>query len=273
MEYIKVTLLNPGQEISDILIALMTDAGFEGFEETPDSLNAFIPADQFDVEALIGLIALFNLGYKSEVIQSQNWNALWESSFQPICIDDYCTIRAHFHAIEVTTPYDIIVTPKMSFGTGHHATTQLMILMMRNLDFKGATVLDFGTGTGVLAILAAMLGAEKITAIDNDEWPVANAKENIVSNNVSGIEVLQGSLEDIPVESYDIILANINRHILLHYMADMFHRLKAGGQILMSGLLLEDKEIIQASAEARGFHLLDINERMNWIALRFSKPS
>jgi ribosomal protein L11 methyltransferase len=271
MQYIKVTFLNTAKDISDILIALLADAGYEGFEEGDDVLYAFIPMPGFNKDELALLAAQYGVAYETEMIPAQNWNALWESNFQPVIVEDFCTIRAHFHDIKVATPYEIVITPKMSFGTGHHSTTQLMILMMRDIAFKGASVLDFGTGTGVLAILAEMLGADRITAIDNDIWSVENAVENTERNNCSHIEVLQGSIEDIHDDKEDIILANINRHILLQYMPRLYGRLDSGGQILMSGLLTDDREIIVEAATNAGLQFKQIKEQNNWIALLFEK--
>ena len=159
----------------------------------------------------------------------------------------------------------------MSFGTGHHATTQLVIMQMMGLDFKKKSVLDFGTGTGVLAIFAEMLGAETILAIDNDEWSVENAIENAARNNCRRITVLKASMEDIPAGKNDIILANINRHILLQHMADMYERLADGGLIVMSGLLAADRDIIVEGAGSAGFRLISEGSIDNWIALLFGK--
>ena len=271
MQYIKITFQDITTDTSDMLIASLAEAGFEGFEEAEKTLYAFMPMPQYAQEQLDAIATQYSVAYETEMIPAQNWNALWESNFQPVTVDGFCTIRAHFHDLEVTTPYEIVVTPKMSFGTGHHATTQLMILMMRNLPFKGASVLDFGTGTGVLAILAEMLGASSITAIDNDVWSVENAIENTERNGCIRIEVAQGSLEDIPVETVDIILANINRHILLQYMPALYQRLNRGGSILMSGLLVADEEIIVAAATESGFQFVQMKERNGWIALLFVK--
>ncbi len=269
MQYIKITFSNTTQDITDYLIAILSGEGYEGFEEAEDQLFSFISLQDFN-KAILDVIANENgLQYEIEVIPEQNWNQLWESEFQPVIVDDFCTIRAGFHDIEVTTPFDIVITPKMSFGTGHHATTMLMMQMMRQMQLKGASVLDFGAGTGILAILAEMLGAGHITAIDIDPWPVENAKENIARNHCGNIEVFQGSLEDIPVVKEDIILANINRHILLKYMPDLFTRLKPGGKLLLSGLLTDDKDIIKTSAIGNGFRFLEVKEMNNWIALLF----
>lgn len=271
MQYIKATFIIPGTEVTDILIALLSDAGFDGFEERENELMAYIEETAFRPEELGAIARGQGIDYKTEVIVQQNWNALWESNFQPVVVDGFCTIRAHFHDIETTTPYEIVITPKMSFGTGHHATTQLMIMFMKDIDFSGKRVLDFGTGTGVLAILAEMLGAAAITAIDNDTWSVENAIENISRNGCKHIAVLQGSLEEIRGEHYDIILANINRHILLQYMPLLYSGLNDNGIILMSGLLPDDKEIILGAAATAGFRFIRIMELNNWIALRFEK--
>ena len=270
MEYIKVVFV-AGQDAIDMLVALLADAGYDGFEESGDGLFAYIERAKFDKGELAAIAAGQGVTYETEVIPAQNWNALWESNFQPVVVEDFCTIRAHFHSMEVTTPYDIIITPKMSFGTGHHATTQLMILMMRETGFSGRTVLDFGTGTGVLAILAEMLGADRIIAIDNDEWCVQNALENSSRNNCTKIHVLKGSVEDDPTDMVDVILANINRHILLQYMPVLYRRLNHGGTILMSGLLLDDEDIIVACAIENGFHFKTLKERSGWIVLCFNK--
>jgi ribosomal protein L11 methyltransferase len=159
----------------------------------------------------------------------------------------------------------------MSFGTGHHATTQLMMLGMKDIDFDNKSVLDFGTGTGVLAILAGMLGATDITAIDNDEWSVSNATENMIRNNRERIAVAKASLEDIPKREYHIILANINRHILLQYMGDMYERLFDGGILLMSGLLTDDEQIVTEAAKAAGFEIEQVSARNGWISIRVVK--
>jgi ribosomal protein L11 methyltransferase len=271
MQYTKVTFPEITQDLSDILIAMLAEAGFEGFEEGEGSLIAFVPTPLLDVTELERLAKQFGVDYETMQIPAQNWNALWESNFQPVMVDDFCTVRAHFHDLDVTTTYDIVVTPKMSFGTGHHATTQLMILGMKHLPLDGAKVLDFGTGTGVLAILAEMLGAASVLAIDNDEWSVENALENVERNGCSRISVKKGSLDEVGEGMEDVILANINRHILLQYMPMLYARLAKGGSILMSGLLTEDLEIITAAAKAAGFAYVSNEERSNWIAILFVK--
>ena len=271
MRYIKVRFTGITQDVSDMLIAMLSDAGYNGFEETEGELLAYTSEEAFNNGELADIAATFGADFETEALVHQNWNALWESNFQPVIVNGICTIRAHFHDIEVATPYEIVITPKMSFGTGHHATTQQMMMVMNDMDIKGRSVLDFGTGTGVLAIFAEMLGASTVFAIDNDEWSVENTVENIERNNCSHISVKQGSLEDVPPGKYDIILANINRHILLQYMAELQDRLDTSGRVLMSGLLAADKDIIVRAANDAGLHLIKDGELNNWIVLLFAK--
>ena len=271
MRHVKVTFAIASQETTDMLMAILCDIGFNGFEETENELLAYIGEEEFDKFKLDAIAVRVGLTYETETIAQQNWNALWESNFQPVVVEGICTIRAHFHDIVATTPYEIVITPKMSFGTGHHATTQLMIMLMSEIDFAGKTVLDFGTGTGVLAIFAELRGAERVLAIDNDEWSVENALENVDRNHSTHISVMQGSVEDMSGSKYDIILANINRHILLQYMGAMYEGLNNNGSILMSGLLIADREIIVDAAAGVGFQLIRVQEQDNWIGLLLKK--
>ena len=271
MQYVKVVFSDLTPDLSDMLIAMLAEAGYDGFEEGENNLIAYLEQPRYHKEELEALARKQGVGYAIELIPAQNWNALWESNFQPVIIPGLCTIRAHFHDIKVETPFDIQITPKMSFGTGHHATTQLMMQTMQEMDLKGHSLLDFGTGTGVLAILAEMMGAGEITAIDNDEWSVENAIENCERNQCRNIKVALGSLEGIPMAVVDDILANINRHILLQYMPGLYERLKTGGKLLMSGLLVEDRAIITNAATAKGFRFIQYKEQSNWIALLFEK--
>ena len=271
MQHKKVTFEIADQPKGEMLIAMLSDLGYNGFEELEHTLLAYIEETQFNAADLVDIATLLGVEYRIEVVAAQNWNALWESNFQPVIVDDFCTLRAHFHEIEVTTPYEIVITPKMSFGTGHHATTQLVMLMMKDIDFKVKTVLDFGTGTGVLAILAELLGATDILAIDNDEWSVENAIENAARNNCHSITVEQACIDEILPGTNDIIVANINRHILLQYMNDLYARLAEDGMIIMSGLLTDDREIMLKAAADAGFRFEQLRERNNWISILFTK--
>jgi ribosomal protein L11 methyltransferase len=269
MKYIQIAVPVTGPDTKDILIAMLHDMQYEGFEEDENLLKAFIPEADFNQEELEDLLDRLALRYSSVVIPQQNWNARWEADFQPVIIADFCTIRAHFHQLPLATKYEIVITPKMSFGTGHHATTRLMVEQMALINFNEKRVLDFGTGTGVLAILAAQLGATDVIAIDNDEWSYDNAVENTHANRQSDIEVRQAILDDLDgTEPFDVILANINRHILLQYMEAMRKLLKEGGILLMSGLLREDESVIAEAAIAAGFTIDHVVHQGNWIAVK-----
>ncbi len=271
MRHIKVTLRISDRDSRDMLIALLSEEAYNGFEETEDSLNACVAETDFNEALLKEVTEQAGVPFTTEAIESRNWNAIWEASFEPVVVEGFCTIRAHFHTMPVETPYEVVITPKMSFGTGHHATTQLMMMGTKNIGFEGKSVLDFGTGTGVLAILASMLGAEKVLAIDNDEWSVDNALENRERNAVAGVEIMKASLENIPPGEFDVILANINRHILLQYMNDLYLKLKPRGVLLMSGLLTDDEQIMREAARDAGFEILQVNERAGWISILTEK--
>jgi ribosomal protein L11 methyltransferase len=269
MHTIKIIFNNISEDNQDILVAKLSEIGYEGFEQTATSLLAYINEDNYKEYELLEVIK--EQPYNIEIVPKQNWNQLWESNFEPVVIDGFCTIRADFHTLLVTTPYEIIITPKMSFGTGHHATTQLMMMMMKDIEFTGKQVLDFGTGTGVLAILAEKLGAYYVLAIDNDEWSVENTNENLERNNCSKVTALLETDGHIPVLIQDIILANINRHILLQYMDELYKNTKKGGIVLMSGLLTQDREVIVDAAIKTGFNRTCYQELNDWIALSFTK--
>jgi ribosomal protein L11 methyltransferase len=271
MTYKHIHFDTSNEDLKAILIACLSEESYEGFEETDNGLNAFIPSADYRQDFVDELSAQYSIPYTISDIEQQNWNAQWERSFEPVVVGDFCTIRADFHEPTVNTRFEIVITPKMSFGTGHHATTQLMIGKMKDIDMEQKQVLDFGTGTGVLAILAEKLHATAVLAIDNDEWSVENTKENIGRNNAERIEILQGSLEIAENRSFDVILANINRHILLQYMQQMYVLLNKGGKIIMSGLLTSDREIILEAAEKQGFILESEGENNNWIVLIFKK--
>lgn len=271
MKYIVISFETSDANLRDILIAELANDGYDSFEETAKVLNACCTEDVYNEEVIATLCENYGVQYKKEVVAEQNWNATWERDFKPVIVNDFCAIRADFHEAVAGVAHEIIITPKMSFGTGHHATTRLMVQQMKEIEFNNSTVLDFGTGTGVLAILAEKLGAKKIVAIDNDEWSYDNTLENINFNDVHNIDVLKGSLEVASDEHYDIILANINRHILLEYMNDMYSVLKDGGVIIMSGILTEDEQIVVDKAQRSGFEEAYITVEENWISIRMSK--
>lgn len=267
MDFVKVEFLEVDDKTKEMAIALLGQLGFEGFEERGNSLLAYIPANIYSYDALETLVTQLQVGYVIESVPEQNWNAVWEANFDPVIVDGFCTIYAHFHQIEIITPYSINITPKMSFGTGHHATTQLMIQLMRDIDFKGKSVLDFGTGTGVLAILAGKMGAETVLGIDNDPWSVENAIENARNNDVETVKIQLGSISNLPKKDYDIILANINRNVLLDNMSSMCASIEAGGFLVMSGILKEDESFLSSAAMALGLIPVRSIYQSGWTAM------
>ena len=267
MGYIKITFADLQPEQKEILIAQLADAGYEGFEEKDSSLDAFIKSKNFDKLILNEIAYKYQTFYTTEKIVETNWNQVWESNFEPVIVNDYVAIRADFHKPITNTKFEIVITPKMSFGTGHHATTYMMIELMKGIDLKGKSVLDFGTGTGILAILAEKSEAKNILAIDNDEWSIANAEENFAKNNCSKI-VLRKASDTAAEMKFDIILANINKNVILENLVLLTEQLNKGGQILLSGLLEDDKEEILSIATQLNLKLKKELIRSNWIALQ-----
>lgn len=255
----------------EMLIASLAAAGCNAFEEQEEALLAFYPESEDNEDLVRSIAGEYGQEYERRSIPPQNWNATWESSFEPVVVPGFCTVRAAFHEPATDTPYEIVITPKMSFGTGHHATTRLMMQAMADIGFKEKTVFDFGTGTGILGILAAMLGSDRVVAIDNDTWSVENAQENVATNGQSQVAVSEGSIENLGGERFDRILANINRHILLQYMPEMASALLPGGVLLLSGILSADEEIITQSADSVGFVKQKRFQEKDWIALQFSR--
>jgi ribosomal protein L11 methyltransferase len=252
------------------LIAELSEIGFSGFEESSQILKAFIAESDFDEKVFIDTIQRFQIKPTLTVIPETNWNALWESNFEPVIVDDFVGIRADFHEPIAGVQYEIRITPKMSFGTGHHATTHMMMQLMRTIDFSNKTVFDFGTGTGVLAILAEKLGAPSIFAIDNDQWSIDNTQENIDRNQCKAIMVQLDVKPPIGNE-YKVILANINKSVILEFLPSLHSILTKGGSLLLSGLLEEDKEDILAATSKLNLQLVDSQSRKGWIALHITK--
>ncbi len=267
--HIQITFTDLQPEQQELLIAHLTEAGYEGFEEGDFELKAYIPQSGFDKLLLHEIAYKYQLGFTEKVIPEKNWNAEWESHFQPVIIDDFVVIRADFHPSSAGVKHEIIITPKMSFGTGHHASTLMMIRQMKEIDFTGKKVCDFGTGTGILAILAEKLDAAGIIAVDSDDWSIANAKENMEKNHCKKIKLLQQ--DSIPGEqSFDIILANINKNVILENFSAFAGHLCPGGTLVVSGLLSSDDAEILKNASFFSFKLVSKKENNNWICLRFS---
>jgi len=264
----KVAPLQPG---SEILIAELGYAGFESFVENHEGVTAYIQKEEWRADILADIQILdseeFEITYTFNEIEQTNWNEEWEKNFKPITVDDLVTVRAPFHDQPITK-YDLIIEPKMSFGTGHHETTHMMIQHILKNDFKNKSVLDMGCGTGVLAILAEMKGAKPIDAIDYDNWCYLNSLENVERNNRKHIKVIEGDASVLK-NKYDIIIANINRNILMQDMGTYISCLNKGGMLFLSGFYKEDIPMIQAECEK---HLLKFEEKLernNWVSLKF----
>lgn len=255
---------------AEIIIAILSEEGFIGFEEKDESneLLAFIDDQHYDKIKIKDLLSQFNFDWQTSIIPKTNWNKEWESNFHPIFINDYCGIRADFHEPLKNVKHEIIITPKMSFGTGHHATTYMMIESIQAINVKNKTVFDFGTGTGVLAILAEKEGASEILAMDYDEWSVLNAEENKLLNHANRITVVQS---DDPAygKKFDIILANINKHIIIETLPILASQLNPGGIIICSGFMKHDISDINAKATKCKLLLKQTMERENWVCSIF----
>jgi ribosomal protein L11 methyltransferase len=269
MEYVRVSFTELQAEQKEILIARLSDAGFEGFEEHESGLDAFISKSEFDKAVVTEIAFKYQLPFQIQEIKETNWNELWESGFQPVIVEDYVAVRAGFHTPVKNVKHEIIITPKMSFGTGHHATTYMMIRMMRNINFTGKQVLDFGTGTGILAILAEKEKAEAVVAIDNDVWSIDNAKENFSKNNCQKIKLLKA---DNPLyqQKADIILANINRNVILDNFDVLISQWNKNGVMLLSGFLISDLDEIMSAVTKRGLSLQNKLTRDNWLCLQLA---
>ncbi len=264
--------LLPLQPTSDILVAELSEIGFESFVEHEHGLTAYCTEDDFDKSQFEDLFIFssdnFKITWSSKLVAQQNWNAAWEKSFDPIKVGDDCIVRAPFHEKEGVT-YDLVIEPKMSFGTGHHETTHMMLSHILDNDFKGKKVLDMGCGTGVLAILAEKRGAIELEAIDIDNWCYQNSIENSQRNNCKKIKVFEGDSNLLKNRKYDIILANINRNILLEDIPHYVNSLNAKGTLFLSGFYLRDLDTISAKCESVGLQFEKNLENNNWVAAKY----
>lgn len=269
MNYIGLTCeleeVNPWR---DIIISDLAEISFESFEETDNGLKAYCQANQYNSSQLEELLNSYHINVKHHIeeIEDQNWNATWESSFDSILVDDWCLIRAPFHE-SVSVEQEIVIEPKMSFGTGHHQTTYMMVQWLNEINCKESNVLDMGTGTAVLAILAEKLGAQKVEAIDNEEWAYENALENVALNNCSKIHVSLGEGESISNDKFDIILANINRNALTVLFSEFKKKLSKNGKLIVSGFLNTDLNYMEELCSSHGFKISNIKERETWLSL------
>lgn len=273
--YIETRLtLNP--EYIEILMAELAEIGYESFVESNDGISAYIPETDFDLEALQQLVEryqpLTEIGMEYEQLETKNWNEEWERNYQPIEVAGKIRVRASYHTPDPSFEYDIVIDPKMSFGTGHHETTTLVMEQQLSLDQRDKSVLDVGSGTGILAILAEKLGANRLTAFDIEEWAYLNAVENAAMNGCTHIHVFQGTIDDCSPDTYDIVLANINRNILLQEIPTYVTFLAPGGTLMVSGFYEFDIADIVQKAEEVNLRLVTQKTLNQWAVLRFEKP-
>ena len=298
-EYIQIAFDYERQDQFEILVAQLSNLGFEGFneEEAATTINngvgmssvlgttaglgegaghckTFILATELDENIQNELDIIFNsynLTYSKSIIKEDNWNAIWESNFEPVRVGDFVGIRANFHpSFEPKVQFEIQITPKMSFGTGHHPTTFSVMQLMERLDFKGKTVYDFGTGTGILAILAEQLGAKEVLAVDNDPWCIENSQENILANGSAKITIQQVN-SAIQPRDFDIIIANVNRHIIEANMQELSQVSNSNSTLILSGLLIEDQEDMKELAFKNNWQFMQAQPLNGWVSLLFNK--
>ena len=276
MNYYAYSFTNPDNEnLKDMFMELLGEIGFDSFMDTDEGFDAYCQEPLLNEEELNDIMQMEQFAnvklIKKELIPDQDWNATWEASYEPVIINEFCRIRAPFHKVEGSYKYDLIIEPKMSFGTAHHETTSQIIELMLQSDFTGQNLLDMGSGTGVLAILAKKLGSAMTVAIDNDEWAYRNALDNIRLNDENEIIVELGDASSLNDRQFDVILANINRNILLRDMKEYVKCLVDGGKIFFSGFYEEDLVLIAKEAERLGLTYSNHVTKNNWTAAVFVK--
>jgi ribosomal protein L11 methyltransferase len=273
MNYIELSFTFPEEgDFADIVAARLNEIEFESYVETKNGIDAYVQEillDQKELEQVIfDLQSLFVFDYSIKSIEQENWNSKWEESFNPVQINEDCVIRAHFHD-KVDCKHEIIITPKMAFGTGHHETTYLMMNQMFKLDLKNKSVLDMGCGTGVLAILSKMLGSSNTLGVDIDVWSYENSVENAVLNNISDIQFLKGDVNSLDGK-FDVILANINRNIILSDINKYIDLMHEDSDLLLSGFLSEDVKIIREKSEELNLKFISHKNKNRWNLLHFT---
>ncbi|MEO1261246.1 MAG: 50S ribosomal protein L11 methyltransferase [Bacteroidota bacterium] len=270
MDYYKFEITT-GVADNEMLIAVMSILPFDTFVENETGFEAYLPADQ-DIDLVKQEIAAlqlrFTFSFEKSFIKGENWNEAWESNFHPIQVGDFCGIRADFHPSMGSVEHELIITPKMAFGTGHHETTYMVIQLMKDLDFTDKKVLDYGCGTGVLAILASKLGAKTIDAIDIEQAAWQNTVENCETNNVQNVIAYKGELDRLAGITYGIVLANINRNVILESLRPLSHSMVSEGQLIISGILQSDRELVLQALERNGFSCTRSLEKNNWVAMQ-----
>jgi ribosomal protein L11 methyltransferase len=257
--------------VTGILVAQLAEIGFESFDEEGGTLKAYIQSPLFD-EYVMGQLEVFNLpgvviDTRFVKIDDRDWNEEWEKNFKPVWIANKCRIRASFHDPDPSALVELVIDPRMAFGTGHHETTSLAIELILEMEWKGTNVLDMGTGTGILSILVSKLGAQKVLAIDIDEWAVNNTLDNLVQNQVSQVLVLQGDVEMIPDEKFPKVIANINLNVITRDLKHYVGCLSSKGQIILSGFYSQDVPLVEKEASMLGCKIVKVIEKNNWVAM------
>ena len=276
MEYTEVDIrLKSVNPFADIIVAKLNEIDFESYAEDANGVKAYVQTlllNENAVKEIISEVAeLCELTFSISKVKQENWNKQWESNFEPVVINDKCVIRANFHQPIPDVDFEIIITPKMSFGTGHHETTSLVMNEMFSLDFNNKSVLDMGCGTGVLAILASKLGANSLVGIDFDQWAVENAEENSVLNSIDNIDYIHGDADAIGDATFDIIVANINRNIILQDIEKYVGAMNEKSEIIFSGFLKEDIPLILEKSEQLGLDLVVSKNKNKWQMLHLKK--
>lgn len=275
MTWINVTV-QVAPEFQEIALAFLSEFPFNAFEETEAGLQAYIEEEHWTSalqEELSGQNGVYWVGFSGEPMPDQNWNALWESNFNPVDLSPFCVVRAIFHAPRPDVRFDLVIQPERAFGTGHHATTRMMVLAMEDLNLVGSSVLDFGAGTAILGILAAKLGATRVDAVEIEGPACISAQSNIVRNEVEDqVTIFEGGLEVVPSVEYDLILANINRNVLLDSIPTLQKHLLPGGQIGISGFLPQDVDILEECIQPFGWQLTQTRNDSGWVSLWWTKP-
>lgn len=271
MEFITIKV-SCSVDLTDVLIAELFEIGFDSFQELDDGFEGSCDRKQYDEKKVDGIF--HNYSDVQFVVKEQekvNWNEEWEKNYDPIIVGNKCIVRASFHEAQPQFQYEIIVTPKMSFGTGHHATTYQVLDYQMSLDHKGKNVLDVGTGTGILAIMASKRGASSITATDIDEWCIENSDENFALNDVKDVSLIHGQIQKVSSKSFDIIIANINKNVLLDQISEYANKLVNGGQLILSGFYESDIQDLVSEAKKFGLNKMKTTTRDKWSMLVLNK--